>query len=418
MKRLSFLLYIYFLSLSINGKTIHIVSQLGLREQLCIPNAEYVVSVNIDLNGDTIKLPPNSVLRFKGRYKIKNAVLVGDNSSIIASPIMIFENVLIDGYWKNTKVYGQWFNTNQYDTHHNIFFKNLMKLCGGTCKTHLYLGKGEYCVAAIPYSAPIVVPSHTVWHNSATIRMLPCEYEKYSMVLLAGVSDVTIDGGRFIGDAETHSGHVGEWGHGIKCGGARNIVLANLTCENFWGDGIDLIEGYVNKGDTAINCDGVKIQNVKCLRNRRQGMSIEAAHNVIVCNSEFAYTGTLKFTEPGAGIDIEPWCTNNEKIKFVTLRNCYMHDNVGLDFQCEPNLLLRENYASLVNNIVMKGCTMGNSRIQLTNGIRILKCVINQELLIRNVISVNFEGSFVRNFRRQDSCEKLVFKNCRGFLNE
>lgn len=87
--------------------------------------------------------------------------------------------------------------------------------------------------------------------------------------------------------------------HSIKCGGARNIRLKNITCSYHSGDGIDLIEGLDINGKAAINCDNILIDLFKCLHDRRQGMSIEAAHNVAITNSEFAFTGTPDYTAPG-----------------------------------------------------------------------------------------------------------------------
>jgi hypothetical protein len=65
--------------------------------------------------------------------------------------------------------------------------------------------------------------------------MLPSDYDKYFIVYLNMVDNVTIDGGEFIGDALNHTGTTGELGHGIKCGGARNVRLANLTVSYCWG---------------------------------------------------------------------------------------------------------------------------------------------------------------------------------------
>lgn len=147
-----------------------------------------------------------------------------------------------------------------------------------------------------------------------------------------------------MGDVKNHIGNKGEWGHGIKLAGATNVVLKNFVVREFWGDGIDLIEAdYVGSIDAGVgNCKRITIDNVKCLYNRRQGMSIEAAENIVVKNSEFAFTGKLSFTAPGAGVDIEPWCGNEHKIKRISFYNCQFHDNSGgSDFCCMSNSMFR-----------------------------------------------------------------------------
>lgn len=63
------------------------------------------------------------------------------------------------------------------------------------------------------------MPSNVYWHNKATIRMLPIDMAKYSIVCINKSDNITIDGRIFIGDFEMRIGRVGEWGHGMKCEG-------------------------------------------------------------------------------------------------------------------------------------------------------------------------------------------------------
>lgn len=64
-----------------------------------------------NLNNTKINLPKRLSLRFSGSV-IKNAELIGDNSTIIADPIRIFDNVSLSGHFTNTnRVFVEWFGT-------------------------------------------------------------------------------------------------------------------------------------------------------------------------------------------------------------------------------------------------------------------------------------------------------------------
>lgn len=311
----------------------------------------------------------------------------------------IFSNVVISGTWDNEIIYGDWFDfdiSGKKDNIHN--FENLMALCSGGNMTQLYLAKGVYCVSQVNNSAPIVVPSNVYWHNSATIQLLPSNYTHYAIVSIKQAKNVVIDGGVFVGDLKTHLGTKGEWGHGIKVEGSSNVTIKNLQTRECWGDGIDLVEGeYVDSLKVGVgNCYRVTIDNVKSLYNRRQGLSIEAAKNVVVKNSEFAYTGKFKMTEPGCGVDIEPWCKNEEKIDNISFANCFVHDNnPERDFCIESNLVYwgiesNPEYTP-ANDIRVKNSKIGKLHIQGANTVAITNCDIDD--IMRCTFSHNIDVS-------------------------
>lgn len=253
--------------------------------------------------------------------------------------------------------------------------------------------EGIYYVEALYRSAPILLPSNVYWHNKATIKMLPNDLDWYNIVYINKSDNVTIDGGSFVGDALNHIGNTGEWGHGIKCGGATNVTLKNLICSYCWGDGIDLIEGLDDDNKPSINCKSISVYNVKCLYNRRQGMSIEAASDVKVSNSEFAYTGQIKQTPPSAGIDIEPWTNNCNKVWNLSFQNCIMHSNKGYDVQISGNYLKRND--RLNNNFRFIRCTIDSMLVVRTNGVFINRSTISQELKILKTKNAKLKESAI-----------------------
>ena len=244
--------------------------------------------------------------------------------------------------------------------------------------------------------------------------------KKYSLVLIKQVSNVTIDGGEFVGDIRMHIGNDGEWGHGIKVAGGTNITLKNLTTREFWGDGIDLIEAEYNSTLRAGvgPCINVMIDNVKCLYNRRQGLSIEAAKNVVVKNSEFAYTGKYKMTPPGAGVDIEPWCTNEIKIADVEFYNCFVHDNSPKrDFCLEPTIQYHVQTGigriAPVSQVVLKKSKLGKLYIYGANMASIINCEIDEISRYEHGKSVLMEGCTIKRKSDIKARTGLTMKNCK-----
>lgn len=379
-------------------------------------SAKNVITINnrTDLRGDTLKLKKGTEIRFTDGGIIVNGVIIGDASTIKADKQQILgENVTIGGTWHNKSVYGDWVGLRE-NADNSRQFKNLMVFCTGDNMTHLYTSTGNYPVQAIFNSAPLLLPSNIYWHNKSTISLLPCTFTHYSIALLHRVNNVTIDGGSFVGDVSGHMGTDGEWGHGIKCGGVTNVTLKNLTCLYCWGDGIDLIEGRDDANQPTIVCNKIIIDNVRCLHNRRQGMSIEAAHNVRVTNCEFAYTGYPLMTKPAAGLDIEEWNADGHKMNHIIFKNCSFHDNVGFDMQSEPNWKLGDNqYLKYENNIRFEKCTMDSCRVTYTNGISFKDCFI-QDMNVHHSNDVDFYKCTLEKYVQSKNNNTPKINKCKG----
>ncbi len=62
---------------------------------------EFVVKYNYDLLGDTIRIPDGATLLFKGSGKVAHGTIMGQESSIKASPKnALFDDITITGSWK------------------------------------------------------------------------------------------------------------------------------------------------------------------------------------------------------------------------------------------------------------------------------------------------------------------------------
>lgn len=120
----------------------------------------------------------------------------------------------------------------------------------------------------------------------------------------------------------------GEWRMGISIVGSSNISIKNLTIEGSGGDGI-----YIDGNKTKTFSNNILIENVVSRNNKRQGISIISAKDVIVRDSKFSHT---KGTLPEAGLDIEP-DSYKDIIQNIYFENCAFTNNnhsgivLGLD---------------------------------------------------------------------------------------
>lgn len=396
-----------------HAREVALRQSLSLASQLTAAGDTYTLNYKVNLHGDTISLPHNATLKFGGSGRLENGVIIGDESAIIAPRRVILKDMTVSGVWKNHEVRSEWVNFPKGKKSANASMAALTALCNGSTFTHLYLAPGKYYVSAIYWSAPILIPSNVYFHNSAEIVMLPTDMKWYNMVLLDKVDNVTIEGGTFRGDADTHTGTEGEWGHGIRCGGATNVTLKNFTSTMQWGDGIDLIEGFDATGEATINCRNVKISGVKCLHNRRQGLSIEAAEDVEVADSEFAWTGEPLFTAPGAGIDVEPWCGNTMKLKNINIVRCNMHNNKGYDLYVHTTLFQKNPHA-VDSRVMIKDCSMGECRMKYAAGVEMEKCEISEKLIIGNSERITFRDVQIFEYEKLENVEGVKFIDCHG----
>ncbi|MCM1368808.1 MAG: right-handed parallel beta-helix repeat-containing protein [Candidatus Amulumruptor caecigallinarius] len=402
---------VMFAAIPMRAATIILKRGLNLQSQLTGVGNVFVVNGSFDLGGDTIQLPGKSVIKFGKGGRLQNGVIRGSNSRIIADNREIFRNVNVAGTWRQTDVYGRWFRAPGGRKPANQYFCNLMLLCKGDSMTRLYTPAATYYVEAVRKSAPILMPSNVYWQNRSTIMMLPCSYDFFNTVYIHRQRNVTIDGGTFIGDSRTHTGTKGEWGHGIRCGGSENVVIKNVTSSYCWGDGIDLIEGDDSDGNATVNCRNVLIENVRCRNNRRQGLSIEAAENVVVKNSEFSGTGHPAFTEPGAGIDIEPWTGLEGKIKNVTIDNCRFSNNKGPDLRCHT-YFYKNGMPRTGGDVEIKNCTMGVCEFRNAIGAKVENCNITERLQIRDSKQIDFENCVIEKYKEIGKCSAIEFRQC------
>jgi parallel beta-helix repeat protein len=209
----------------------------------------------------------------------------------------------------------------------------------------------------------------------AVLKAIPNAVDTYAIVMLSGLSDVSIVGGTIEGERKDHMGSAGESGMGISIESSQNVVVEALTAKECWGDGF-----YVSGTSKKVTFCGVTSDH-----NRRQGMSIVGADGVLVQGSTFQNTtGTL----PEAGIDIEP--NPGETVNDVLIQACTFINNAGGAFQTGvPDANTGKSFVTLV---VFDGNTVtGNGVGPVGGGYRMALQVTNSDgtKLTNNILDGN-----------------------------
>ncbi|PKM53341.1 MAG: hypothetical protein CVV00_12775 [Firmicutes bacterium HGW-Firmicutes-5] len=233
--------------------------------------------------------------------------------------------------------------------------------------TTVFIPDGTYMINVDKPLLPKSNQTVTLGAN-AVLKALPSSNGYNAVIRISGVGNVTISGGKIIGERYGHQGNSGEWGMGIQViQGSNNIKISNITISDCWGDGIFL-------GDSPYVSD-ITIDNVVCDNNRRQGLSITDAKRVTVSNSIFKNTnGTL----PEAGIDIEPDANQtSENIKIINTQ-CYGNKGSGLDLM---------GITGIIQGVEVTGSTI---RDNSSMGIRLVKA--SNLIFDNNNVSNNLYG--------------------------
>lgn len=362
-----------------------------------MPNNVYKIRYDFDLNGATINLPANSVLKFEGG-QLKNGTINFNNCNIdnIGNSI-ILNNCTLKGSLNKQVIYSDWFYFNSDDCTDTL--NDVFKISEG-CR--FIISEGVYKVSvknligtdyADPMNTSILQPqSNSHITINGTIQLISNDRTHYNIIGIIDKDNILLDGtGEIIGDVETHTGTTGEWGHGVLISGSRNINVKDLRISYCWGDGLSVSyaekiltdKGLVNSPYSPPEI--INITNIKSSYNRRLGISIINGDGIILENSITEGNGTINGTSPKAGLDIEP--NPNQSVNNVIVSGCLFYDNVVTYFPSDG--LIKDEAISCIiqNSICKKQVTIGNVG-------KVIGCEIKY-LLINGSRFVNIQNNVI-----------------------
>lgn len=84
---------------------------ISIKDQLTHPNTTYVIKSNFYLPiKDTLIIPNNSILMFKGGIISGGGTIIGSNTQIHADIVKLFSSeIVLTGTWKSKTIYSEWF---------------------------------------------------------------------------------------------------------------------------------------------------------------------------------------------------------------------------------------------------------------------------------------------------------------------
>ena len=98
--------FMAFVSCNCQRNVVRINNTGQLQNQFNKPNVTYLVGNVVDLQGETISIPNNSVLKFIKNGVLTNGTLVGANTSLEGNPIL--DGIRLDGKFKTNEFCASW----------------------------------------------------------------------------------------------------------------------------------------------------------------------------------------------------------------------------------------------------------------------------------------------------------------------
>lgn len=152
--------------------------------------------------------------------------------------------------------------------------------------------------------------------RDATLKVIPNASPSYSLLRLNLVEDVTIRGGRLVGDRNDHdytdkTYPTHEFGYGILAGGAKRLTIEGVTVSDFTGDNICIgSDGMMNVSYATYRpSEHVTIRGCTIARARRNNITCGGLDFITIENNRIIEaglgTGPSGGVEPRFGIDIE-----------------------------------------------------------------------------------------------------------------
>lgn len=115
----------------------------------------------------------------------------------------------------------------------------------------------------------------------------------------------------------------GESRHCLGIRGSNRIIVEGLICTKAGGDGIYVAGGWSGDQNYSSN---VTIRDCVLDDNRRQGISVISAQNLLIERCALINTGITNGTDPMSGIDFEP-DVDGERLVNCIMRDCEIGGN-------------------------------------------------------------------------------------------
>ncbi len=321
-------------------------------------NTRFIIIEDLDLASyPRLEIGKNSVLDFRGG-SINNGSLVGNRCRIEGS--LKFSNVNFTHSFSIVDI-----SDDMIDEKSQNNLDGLLSLLSPDYFQTLVLN-GNYEVSTRKSTLPLVSNTRVVINGTICAKG---NINRYAIIHIANCNNVTITGkGTIVGDADTNQANTGANGHGVEIYRSHNVVVEDITVSKCWGDGI-----YFD-GDPSgrYASSDIVVRNTKLDLNRRQGISVILANNVLIEKNRITNTGRINGSDPQSAIDIEP-NYQDQSLKDIVIKDNIIDNNVINGILCTGaghtyNLTISNNHTSSGEAIYLRinsheDCWVENQRI-------------------------------------------------------
>lgn len=364
-------------------------------------NTTYRIKQAYDLGGGKLTVPNNCTLFFSKEGRLYNGEIEGNNTKLKSEAKSI--GVRLSGTWSVNKISDEWFDDSKL-TDREIL-DNINVLQSDELTQVIVMNKKEYKFPIEEKNGyGINMSSNTTLNLNSTLKLETRNLPSYNIIFVKDKKNVKIVGGRIIGDVVSHSDFYegkSEWGTGVDIGNSSSVTLENMYITFCWGDGIYVGGGAENSvGLYDYASKNIRLKNVICDNNRRQGVSITHVDGFIADNCQFINTGVRKKVSPAAGVDIEPNLSKgrNQSCRNMTFKKCVIKGNKGKAFTIYMSVT--EGDVNNIENIYLYDCDI-EGRISLCSpSIEIEKCRIDALLTVRTYqspVNVRFTDCVIKS---------------------
>ena len=302
------------------------------QEMMSKANTRYIIQYDYDLNGETITVPANCVLKFEGG-SLNNGSVVGNYTCIQANAYSIFnKNTNLSGTWNVETAYSEWFYPSDDDSVAINKCLSFFKDC------HL-LGKSYY----IKNSIVLNTNNRLIGIMKNSIIRVTNAIEG-GAIRMAASHGASIDGIILLNEGECEIGLYSQYA--TESNYITNVQIkafnyAGIYITKCWYAKFDNILAWDSKNNLIIENSGIDgeggavngISFTNCWFNHPKDE--EDSHNVVINNSGHAISFNNCTIEQCKGTEAS--CKITELWSSITFYNCYWESAKGGLLSCEPN---------------------------------------------------------------------------------
>jgi len=276
------------------------------------------ISCDIDLNGQTIVLPENTVIAFDGGSVINGTFVF--NGGLIAGKLLNKDlqisgsAKLIDTHFIFEKekwgiVEGE--TSDEIALNNKVIINSTIELVKSLRGNVFELNNIDayFDVQANNYNdstdESIILPSnfHFKMSDNTHLRVQPNAKSAYALISAERKTNVTISGGNLWGDRYTHSyvspgtdGNTHEFGYIVYFRGVHNGTVDGVGLREATGDGF-IMQGTSHRNDNGtvksgeMACEYIVVKNCVIDKNRRNNLSLVDGQYVVIENNIISNAG-------------------------------------------------------------------------------------------------------------------------------